>query len=113
THTSSSNTAMEIGRPSMLTDLTTLPSTGSICATVPEAVLTHNPPAPTASPDGPSAIGIVETTDPEAGSIRETVLSRLFATHTAPNPTATALGPPPTPTFRVSWLVAGSIARRR
>ena len=39
---------------------------------------------------------MVALTEPVAGSILETVASRLFATHTASRPTAIAPGPWPT-----------------
>ena len=47
------------------------------------------------SPFGPSPTGIVARTPFVAGSIRVTVPSRLFATQTAPAPTATASAPLP------------------
>ena len=49
-------------------------------------------------PEGPLPTAMVATTFPVAGSILETVASRLFATQTASRVTASATGPPPTST---------------
>src|SRR5262249_27151529 len=56
----------------------------------------------TASATGALPTEIAGPAVPDAGSILETVLSRLFATQTALSPTAIAAGPSPT------WLVPRS-----
>src|SRR5690242_17302768 len=53
--------------------------------------------------------GIVSGGRPVAGSIRVTVASPPFATHTAPSPAAIALGSRPVRATPVTLLVAGSM----
>ena len=68
---------------------------------------------PTAKPAGPLPRAIVSSTRRSSASIRETVLSPLLATQTAPSPAATALGSRPTRTVSVTALRRRVHARDR
>src|SRR4051794_24862355 len=63
---------------------------------------------PNAIPDGALPTLIVPATSTLTGSIRETVPAAVFATHTRPPPTATAVGSAPTGIVLVE-LVSGSM----
>ena len=54
------------------------------------------PRASTATASGPFPVGTSAVTEFVSGAIRETVPSRLFATHAAPSPKAIPVGPFPT-----------------
>ena len=76
-------------------------------------LLTQTPRESAATAVGPSPVGMTATTEFVVGSIRETVPSRLFATHAAPPPNATPAGPFPTGIVRDDTCPSpGRCARR-
>src|SRR6266446_5251855 len=70
--------------------------------------LTHTSPNAATTPPGAGPT-LIRRVFPLRGSIRETVPSRLFATQTAPAPTATPLGPRPTGKVSAVETACGSI----
>jgi len=91
---------------------------GSMRNTKPIVVVTQTALSPTANRFGTNRPGqqhqwVRSTGDPltsfRSGSIRDTVLSAVLATHTAPSPTATPVGPRPTGMVATTRLVCGSI----
>src|SRR5947207_8621614 len=70
-------------------------------------------PSPKAIAAGPLPTGMTPVTLLPTGSIRDTVPSSEFATHTDPSPRATALGPLPVAIANTTFLVAGLIRTTR
>ena len=94
----------------VLTVSTTARASGSRRRTAPAASATHSEPPATLRRDRLAAgRRSSSVTRSVAGSIRETVPSWRLATHTAPSPTATALGPLPTPICSSGSFERGSI----
>src|SRR5437762_8650040 len=85
THTAPPITARSRGAFWTCTTFTTVPDRGSICESVPpNRLLTQTPSRATAMPSGPSPTATVAVMAFDLVSIRETVLSSAFATHTGP-----------------------------